>query len=117
MNNPVLIMIGMAVVVTAILAIGQSLYWAWMVRREADQRELARRLGTMAEEQYQSLFRDHAADAAAPALGDFGSHLQETLDQADSQMMVGSLLEYPRGHGQGPEQGPQCRRSPKLQRI
>jgi tight adherence protein B len=82
----------MAVVFTAILAISQSLYWAWIVRREAEQRELARRLGTMAEEQYANLFRDHAADAAAQALGNLGLHLQETLDQADSPLMVGSLL-------------------------
>jgi len=82
----------MAVVFTAILAISQSLYWAWIVRREAEQREIARRLGTMAEDQFSDLFRDHAADAAAQALGGLGLHLQETLDQADSQLMVGSLL-------------------------
>lgn len=89
---PIINIIIMAVVFTAILAISQSVYWAWIVRREAAQRELARRLGTMADDQFTSLFRDSAADAAAQALGSLGAHLHETLNQADSPMMVGSLL-------------------------
>jgi len=90
--SPIVIMFGMAVVFTAVMMLSQTLYWTWIVRREQEERELARRLGTLAEEQYQSLFRDQAADAAGQALGNLGTHLQETINQADSMMTVSSLL-------------------------
>ena len=89
---PVILVMLMAVVFTAIFAVSQSVYWAYVVRKDAEQRELARRLGTLSDEQFHSLFREHARDAAAQALGNLGVHLQETLDQADSRMMVGQLL-------------------------
>ncbi len=90
--HPIIILIGMAVVFTAILALSQTLYWAYVVRKEAEEKELARRLGAIAEEQYQSLFREQAADAAGQALGNVGVHIHEMLNQADSQLTVGGLL-------------------------
>jgi len=92
MVSPVMILLGMAVVFTTILAGTQALYWSYVVRKENEEKELARRLGTLAEEQYASLFRDHAADAAGQALGNLGVHLQELLSQADSPMTVSNLL-------------------------
>lgn len=86
------ILIVMAIVFTGAMAGAQTLYWGYLARKEREALELARRLGTIAEDQFESLFREHAADAAAQALGNLGVHLQEVLDQADSHMQVGALL-------------------------
>jgi tight adherence protein B len=90
--NPVLIIVVIAIVFTAILAVTQSVYWAYIVRSEARQRDLARRLGTLGDNPQESLFRQRAKDAAAQALGRLGIHLQEILDQADSELSVTALL-------------------------
>lgn len=90
--NPIFVIIITAVVFTAFLAIGQSAYWAYVARTEAHQRDLARRLGTLGDGPQESLFRQQAADAAAKALGRLGVHFQETIDQADSELTVSSLL-------------------------
>ncbi len=90
--QPIFIIIITAGVATAVFLLGQSAYWAYVVRSEARQRDLARRLGTMGEGPQESLFRQHAADAAAKGLGRLGAHFQETIDQADSEITVTSLL-------------------------
>ena len=90
--NPIIVIILSAVGFTAFLGITQSLYWAYVARTEAQQRDLARRLGTIAEGSQESLFRQRAKDAAATALGRLGTHFQETIDQADLDMTVGNLL-------------------------
>lgn len=96
---PILLVILMAIMFTAVLAISQSLYFAYIIKRENDKAELARRLGTTTEEEFQSLFRASARDAAANALGALGTHLQETINQADSPMQVGQLLMQMAGLG------------------
>ncbi|MFT6377357.1 MAG: tight adherence protein B, partial [bacterium] len=90
--NPILGLIIVAVSATAFLGITQSLYWAYVVRNEARQRDLARRLGTISEGSQESLFRQRAADVAATALGRLGTHFQETIDQADMEITVSNLL-------------------------
>ncbi len=90
--NPILVIIIVAVGATAFLGITQSLYWAYVVRTEARQRDLARRLGTISEGSEESLFRQRAADVAATALGRLGTHFQETIDQADMDITVSNLL-------------------------
>ncbi len=90
--NPILVIIIVAVSATAFLGITQSLYWGYVVRNEARQRDLARRLGTISEGAEESLFRQRAADVAATALGRLGTHFQETIDQADMDITVSNLL-------------------------
>lgn len=90
--DPILVIIIVAVGATAFLGVTQSLYWAYVVRTEARQRDLARRLGTISEGNQESLFRQRAADVAATALGRLGIHFQETIDQADMDITVSNLL-------------------------
>lgn len=90
--NPILVIIISAVGFTAFFGIAQSVYWAYVQRSEAHQRDLARRLGTIAEGSQESLFRQRAKDAAATALGRLGTHFQETIDQADMDITVTNLL-------------------------
>lgn len=88
----VFILIVMAVVFTVVLAVGQSAYWAYVAKKEREQQELVRRLGMMSDQQAESLFRQRARDNAAAALGKLGSHLQQTIEQADSTWQVSTLL-------------------------
>lgn len=90
--NPILVIIIVGVGATAFLGVTQSLYWTYVARTEARQRDLARRLGTISEGNQESLFRQRAADAAATALGRLGTHFQETIDQADMEITVSNLL-------------------------
>lgn len=93
MPNWVLVIL-LAVVFTAVLAVGQGLYWAYVGRIEQRQEELRRRLGQTGEEalEYESIFREEDADMAASALGGFGSHLRQLIIQADAEYSVGHLV-------------------------
>jgi tight adherence protein B len=85
----------LAITFTAVLATGQGLYWAWVAKREREQEELLRRLGsgTGPEETPEAtLFRDQAQDAVANALGAIGESLQNTLRAADAGYSVSTLL-------------------------
>ncbi|MEZ4241040.1 MAG: type II secretion system F family protein [Myxococcota bacterium] len=88
------IVLALAIVFTAVLATGQGLYWAWVAKREREQEELLRRLGsgTGPEEVEQALFRDQAQDAVATALGQVGESLATTLRMADVNYGVGQLV-------------------------
>ncbi|MCB9675016.1 MAG: type II secretion system F family protein [Alphaproteobacteria bacterium] len=81
----------LAVVFTAVLAIGQGLYWAYVSRVEQRQEELKRRLGQTGEEaiEMESLFREEEGDVAASALGGFGSHIRALITQAEAGYTVG----------------------------
>lgn len=90
--NWVLVVI-LAVVFTAVLAIGQGLYWAYVARVEREQEELRRRLsGGSLEAFEETLFREQAADQAARALGNIGISLQRALLAADSKITVTQLI-------------------------
>lgn len=94
---PWLLVVVLAVVFTAVLATGQGLYWAWVAKREREQEELLRRLGSgtgaFDEDGAEiALFRDQAADQVADSLGQVGEQLRLTLRKADVNYDVSSLL-------------------------
>jgi len=88
----VVIIGAMAIVFTVFLAVGQTMYWAYVAKQEREQKELLRRLNMVGENQTDSLFRERARDAAGQALGALGEHLQSTIEAADSTITVGTLL-------------------------
>jgi len=93
---PVFLVIVLAVVFTAVLATGQGLYWAWVAKREREQEELLRRLGSGSgftdDENEIALFREQAVDQVASSLGNVGESLQTTLRKADVTYDVSTLL-------------------------
>ncbi len=93
MQIPVfLIVFLLAGVATVILAVGQSIYWGSVARRDRERVEIVRRLGMLTPEMQDSLFRERAKDATAGALGTLGEHFQGVLDRADSRTTVGALV-------------------------
>lgn len=76
------------------LFVSQGAWWAYVARKEREEREVVRRLGMLTDQQAEggTLFRDRVQDASALALGRIGSHLQDTIEAGDSQMTVGTLL-------------------------
>ncbi|MEZ4318003.1 MAG: type II secretion system F family protein [Myxococcota bacterium] len=81
----------LAVVFTAVLAIGQGLYWAYVSRVEQRQEELKRRLGQTGEDaiEMESLFREDEGDMAATALGGIGAHIRTLIVMAEAGYTVG----------------------------
>jgi tight adherence protein B len=84
----------LAVVFTAVLAIGQGLYWAYVGRVEQRQEELRRRLGQTGEEalDMESIFREEEGDMAASALGGFGAHIRQLITQAETEYTVAHFM-------------------------
>jgi tight adherence protein B len=86
----------LAIVFTAVLATGQGLYWAWVSKREREQAELLRRLGSGGgpddESPEAALFREQAIDSVASALGNLGTNLQQTVRAADVTYSVSTLI-------------------------
>lgn len=94
---PALLVFLLGIVFTAVLATGQGLYWAWVSRKEKEQEELLRRLGSGGgpggdEEAEVALFKEQAADGVASALGGIGARLQQTIRAADANITVSQLL-------------------------
>jgi tight adherence protein B len=92
---PWVLVVILSIVFTAVLATGQGLYWAWVAKKEREQEELLRRLGsgTGPEEIGETaLFRSEAADSVANALGSIGGRLQEMLRAADAGYGVSTLV-------------------------
>lgn len=90
-----LLVVLLAIVFTAVLAIGQGLYWAYVGRQEQRQEELRRRLGGQVGEdaiEYESLFKDEEADATATALGRAGENIRQLITQADADYSVGHFV-------------------------
>lgn len=88
-----LLIVILAVVFTAVLAVVQGLYWAYVAKIEREHEELRRRLsGGSIEAFEESLFREQAADQAARALGSFGVSVQRILASADSKLTVTQFL-------------------------
>lgn len=84
----------LAVVFTAVLATVQGLYWAWVAKKDRENEELLRRLGSggVGEEEDASLFREQSKDAVATALGEIGTNLQQSITRADVNYGVSQLL-------------------------
>ena len=91
-----LFVIVLAVVFTAVLATGQGLYWAWVAKKEREQEELLRRLGSggsgFDDPEEMSLFREQTQDAVAGALGSIGESLSVMLRKADVDYGVSALI-------------------------
>lgn len=71
---------------------GSFLYWSVKSREEAAAKELARRLGTLAEKSEDRLFRIQAQDASAEALGGLGESLDAIIRQSGEDTTVSELL-------------------------
>lgn len=82
----------MAVVFTVVLAVFQSVYWAYAARQEREVMERLRRLNVLGQQDEDGLLRERAKDAAAAALGSLGQHFQDTIEAADQQTTVGALI-------------------------
>ena len=93
MTNGILVVL-LIVVFTAVLAVGQGLYWAYVGRQEQKLEALKRRLGQTGEEAIdeESLFRNEEADVAARALGGIGAHIQQLLTSSDSESTTTAFL-------------------------
>ncbi|MCB9671164.1 MAG: type II secretion system F family protein [Alphaproteobacteria bacterium] len=95
MQNWILVVL-LVVVFTAVLAVGQGLYWAYVGRQEQRQEDLRRRLGQsgagMDEAEAESLFVEHEADVAANALGGTGKHIQQLIISADADYSVSAFF-------------------------
>lgn len=93
MANTALLMV-VAVIFTAVLAVVQGLYWAYVARQEREQEELLRRLtgGGGSEIVQESLIREQQNDAAVKALGGFGVKIQEALTASDSSLTVSAVV-------------------------
>lgn len=93
MGNTLLLMV-VAVIFTAVLAVVQGLYWAYVARQEREQEELLRRLtgGGGSDVVQESLLREQQNDAAVKALGGFGQRIQEALTASDSSLTVSAVV-------------------------
>lgn len=91
-----MLVILLAVVFTAVLAIGQGLYWAYVGRQEQRQEDLKRRLGQsgagMDDAEAEALFVEQESDVAANALGGFGKHIQSLIISADAEYSVSQFM-------------------------
>lgn len=87
-----IIVIVMAGVFTVVMAVFQSVYWAYSARIEREQMERLRRLNVLGNQDQDSLLRDQARDAAAAALGALGAHFQEVIEASDTQITVATLI-------------------------
>ncbi len=68
------------------------LYWGLKAREESAARELARRLGTLADKPEDRLFRLQVQDKAAEALGVVGESLDAIIRQSGEEILVSDLL-------------------------
>lgn len=87
-----LLVVAMAIGFLAALAGIQSIYWAYVAKKDREAREFSRRLGMIGDEATESLFRERARDTVAEGLGNIGQNLSETIIAADSNLTVGALL-------------------------
>ncbi|TVQ86505.1 MAG: hypothetical protein EA397_20110 [Deltaproteobacteria bacterium] len=83
----------LATALAIVVGVGQGFYWTYVSRKQAERDRLARRLGTVVDEDEKAaLFLEAAPDPTAGALGDFGQHLQDLLISADFKWSVSRLL-------------------------
>ena len=75
-----------------VMLTGTFLYWGLRSRSEAEDRELARRLGTLSNDREETLFRLNARDPLADALGAIGDGLDDLIRQAGSPYELSGLF-------------------------
>lgn len=88
---------GVVVLASAVSFVGLAmaasfLYWGLKAREDSARRELARRLGTLAEKPEDRLFRLQVKDTAADALGFLGETLDAIIRQSGEELLVSELL-------------------------
>ncbi|GDX80589.1 hypothetical protein LBMAG42_24000 [Deltaproteobacteria bacterium] len=79
-DENVVLAVAVAVLIAAMLLLGQFAYWSLTARQEENQQELARRIGSVSDKVMAPLIRFGAASAN----GGFAGHLDETLRSAGS---------------------------------
>jgi tight adherence protein B len=90
---PWFIVVTISVAFTAVFALGQGVYWAWVAKLERRDSELMRRLGTTHEaSKFDELFQQFTEDRAAKTLGFLGTHIEKAIRLADSNRTVGDIL-------------------------
>lgn len=92
MNEMFVVVVVSAVTFIGLATAGSFLYWGLKTREESAARELARRLGTLAEKPEDRLFRLQAQDRAAEALGAVGDQLDGVIRQSGEEILVSDLL-------------------------
>ena len=89
---PLLVILILAVVFTAVLAFSQAVYWTLAARRERRAQELSRRLGSLGDDRATSLFRETEKDDSAQTFGRIGTRLHHLIVQADAGYTVSTLV-------------------------
>lgn len=86
-DENVVLAVAVAVLIAAVLLLGQFAYWSLTARKEENQQELARRIGSVSDKVLAPLVRFGAAGAN----GGFAGHLDETLRSAGSPYPIETL--------------------------
>ncbi len=86
-DENVVLAVAVAVLIAAMLLLGQFAYWSITARQEENQQELARRIGSVSEKLVAPLIRFGASGAN----GGFIGHLDETLRSAGSPYPMATL--------------------------
>lgn len=89
-NNTILLAIAVAVAVAATILFGQFAYWTWNSRKEEEQRELARRIGTLQEQEVSPLIRFGSRQLGGEGLL---ASVEETLRSAGSPYPISVLYQ------------------------
>jgi tight adherence protein B len=93
--NQAIIIMTMGVVFTALLAIAQGAYWAWVAKQERVQEELVRRLSGQSNEAYdESILLNDEPDNTALSLGSAGEKLHQMIVSADAKISVSQFVTY-----------------------
>lgn len=82
--------VAVVVIAGAVLLFGQFAYWTWTSRQEESQRELARRIGTLQEQEAVPIIR--MGDKKDEPRG-FGVYIEQLIIQAGNPYSVGTLFQ------------------------
>ena len=89
-SNTILLAVAVAVAVAATILFGQFAYWTWNSRKEEEQRELARRIGTLQEQDLSPLIRFGARQLGGEGLI---ALIEETLKSAGSPYPISTFYQ------------------------
>lgn len=93
MGGNFLAVIGLATVFAIVMAVGQGFYWTYVTTQQRERDRLARRLGTLSEEEAeQVLFASVDEQAKNTGLGAIGEHLQHIITEAESTSTPAMVL-------------------------
>lgn len=89
-STTILLAVAVAVAVAATVLFGQFAFWTWNSRKEEEQRELARRIGTLQESEVAPLIRFGVPKLGASSIA---QSLEETLRSAGSPYPISVLYQ------------------------